>query len=179
MIASGDIDLLSFTGGPAAGLALKNASGLVRCLMELGGNDPLIVMPDADLDRAAQTAIGHRFEIAGQSCAAVKRLYLHEEIRDAMIARIAALIEDVRTGDPADEATVMGTLIDEPAAARVERRVQARRRAGGEGRRWWQAPWNHVRADPSRRCSGRGRAGAQRDFPDRCSRCAASAIPNR
>ncbi|WP_326874868.1 aldehyde dehydrogenase family protein [Bosea sp. (in: a-proteobacteria)] len=124
MIASGDIDLLSFTGGPGAGLALKNASGLVRCLMELGGNDPLIVMPDADLDRAAQTAIAHRFEIAGQSCAAVKRLYLHEEIRGTMIERIAARIGDVRTGDPADEATVMGTLIDEPAAAEVERRVK-------------------------------------------------------
>lgn len=124
MIASGDIDLLSFTGGPAAGLALKNASGLVRCLMELGGNDPLIVMPDADLDRAAEVATGHRFEIAGQSCAAVKRLYLHDDIREAMIARIEARIAAVRTGDPADEATVMGTVIDEPAAAEVERRVR-------------------------------------------------------
>ncbi len=124
MIASGDIDLLSFTGGPAAGLALKNASGLLRCLMELGGNDPLIVMPDADLDRAAEVATGHRFEIAGQSCAAVKRLYLHDDIREAMIARIEARIAAVRTGDPADEATVMGTVIDEPAAAEVERRVR-------------------------------------------------------
>ncbi len=140
MIASGDIDLLSFTGGPAAGLALKNASGLVRCLMELGGNDPLIVMPDADLDRAAQTAIEHRFEIAGQSCAAVKRLYLHEAIRETMIERIEAGIGDVRTGDPADAATVMGTVIDEPAAAEVERRVKlavaqgARIVAGGRRR---------------------------------------------
>lgn len=124
MIASGDIDLLSFTGGPAAGLALKNASGLVRCLMELGGNDPLIVMPDADLDRAAEVATGHRFEIAGQSCAAVKRLYLHDDIRETMIARIEARIATVRTGDPADDATVMGTVIDEPAAAEVERRVK-------------------------------------------------------
>ena len=66
-LARAPIDLLSFTGGPAAGLALKNASGLVRCLMELGGNDPLFVLPDADLDRAVATTIGHRFEIAGQS----------------------------------------------------------------------------------------------------------------
>lgn len=124
MIASGDIDLLSFTGGPTAGLALKNASGLVRCLMELGGNDPLIVMPDADLDRAAEVAIAHRFEIAGQSCAAVKRLYLHDAIRETMIERIAARVAKVATGDPADAATVMGTVIDEPAAAEVERRVK-------------------------------------------------------
>jgi acyl-CoA reductase-like NAD-dependent aldehyde dehydrogenase len=124
-LAGGNIDILSFTGGPAAGLALKNASGLVRCLMELGGNDPLIVMPDADLDRAADTAVGHRFEIAGQSCAAVKKLYLHEEIRDAMVERLALRIASVRTADPADPATVMGPVIDEPAAAEVERRIKA------------------------------------------------------
>ncbi|MGO4669295.1 aldehyde dehydrogenase family protein [Bosea sp. 2RAB26] len=123
-IAGGDIDILSFTGGPAAGLALKNASGLVRCLMELGGNDPLIVMPDADLDRAADVAIGHRFEIAGQSCAAVKRLFLHDSIRETMLERIVARIEAVRTGDPADADTVMGTVIDEQAAMEVERRVR-------------------------------------------------------
>ncbi|NCO17474.1 MAG: aldehyde dehydrogenase family protein, partial [Alphaproteobacteria bacterium] len=70
-LARAPIDLLSFTGGRHAGLALKRASGLVRCLMELGGNDPLIVLADADLDAAAATAIAQRFEIAGQSCAAV------------------------------------------------------------------------------------------------------------
>lgn len=146
MIASGDIDLLSFTGGPAAGLALKNASGLVRCLMELGGNDPLIVMPDADLDRAAEVAITHRFEIAGQSCAAVKRLYLHDAIRETMIERIAAKVAQVSTGDPADASTVMGTVIDEPAAAEVERRVKlavadgARIVAGGSRRGTLFAP---------------------------------------
>lgn len=124
-IAGGDIDILSFTGGPAAGLALKNASGLVRCLMELGGNDPLIVMPDADLDRAADTAIGHRFEIAGQSCAAVKKLYLHDDIRHQMIERLSSRIANVRTADPADASTTMGPVIDEAAAAEVERRIKA------------------------------------------------------
>lgn len=124
-LAGGNIDILSFTGSPTAGLALKNASGLVRCLMELGGNDPLIVMPDADLDRAADTAVGHRFEIAGQSCAAVKKLYLHEEIRAAMLERLASRIASVRTADPADPETVMGPVIDEPAAAEVERRIKA------------------------------------------------------
>lgn len=123
-LARADIDILSFTGGHTAGLALKNASGLVRCLMELGGNDPLIIMPDADLDRAAEVAITHRFEIAGQSCAAVKRLFLHDDIRAPMLERIVAKIETIRTGDPADAATVMGTVIDDPAAAEVERRVK-------------------------------------------------------
>ena len=131
VLASGDIDILSFTGGPQAGLALKNASGLVRCLMELGGNDPLIVLPDADLDRAADTAIAHRFEIAGQSCAAVKKLYLHDDIHDAMIERLTARIAEVVTGDPADAATVMGPVIDEAAAAEVERRMRKAAADGG------------------------------------------------
>lgn len=137
-LASGDIDLLSFTGGTSAGLALKNASGLVRCLMELGGNDPLIVMPDADLDRAAQTAVAHRMEIAGQSCAAAKRLYLHRAIHDEMMDRLSGLVSGIRTGDPADVATEMGPVIDAAAAAEVERRVGeaiaqgARRVVGGQ-----------------------------------------------
>lgn len=124
-LAKSPIDLLSFTGGPAAGLALKNASGLVRCLMELGGNDPLFVLPDADLDKAVATAIGHRFEIAGQSCAAVKKLYLHADIEGRFIERLVPAVEAVRFGDPLDEATAMGPVIDEAAAEAVEARIAA------------------------------------------------------
>jgi acyl-CoA reductase-like NAD-dependent aldehyde dehydrogenase len=124
-VASADIDILSFTGGPAAALALRNASRLVRCLMELGGNDPLIVMPDADIGKAVSTAIGHRFEIAGQSCAAVKKLYLHRDVHAEMMERLEAAVAAVRTGDPSSPDTEMGPVIDEPAAIEVERRVRA------------------------------------------------------
>lgn len=122
-LARAPIDLLSFTGGPVGGLALKNASGLVRCLMELGGNDPLFVMPDADLDRAVATVLGHRFEIAGQSCAAVKKLYLHEDVADAFLDRLLPAVAAHRFGDPAEEATDMGPVIDLAAAEEVERRI--------------------------------------------------------
>jgi acyl-CoA reductase-like NAD-dependent aldehyde dehydrogenase len=124
-LARAPIDLLSFTGGPVGGLALKNASGLVRCLMELGGNDPLFVMPDGDLDRAVATTIGHRFEIAGQSCAAVKKLYLHEDIADAFVERLLPAVAAHRVGNPALEETDMGPVIDRPAAEEVERRIAA------------------------------------------------------
>ena len=124
-LARAPIDLLSFTGGPAAGLALKNASGLVRCLMELGGNDPLFVLHDADLDRAAATAVAHRFEIAGQSCAAVKKLYLHRDIEAEFTERLLSAVAAVRTGDPERDDTDMGPVIDEDAALVVERRMQA------------------------------------------------------
>lgn len=124
-LARAPIDLLSFTGGPIAGLALKNASGLIRCLMELGGNDPLFVMPDGDLDAAVATAIGHRFEIAGQSCAAVKKLYLHCDIVDAFLDRLLPEVAAVRSGDPLSADTAMGPVIDQAAAEMVERRVAA------------------------------------------------------
>lgn len=124
-LARSPIDLLSFTGGPAAGLALKNACGLIRCLMELGGNDPLFVLPDADLDKAVVTAIGHRFEIAGQSCAAVKKLYLHRDIEKTFTDKLLAAVEAVEFGDPSEESTDMGTVIDLAAARSVAERVAA------------------------------------------------------
>lgn len=122
-LARAPIDILSFTGGPKAGQALKSASGLIRCLMELGGNDPLIVMPDADLEKAVDTVVAQRFEIAGQSCAAVKRLYLHEDIRASVIERLLERVAAMRVGDPLDEATDMGSVIDEDAAEWVVGRI--------------------------------------------------------
>lgn len=124
-LVTSPIDLLSFTGGPTAGLALKNASGLVRCLMELGGNDPLFVLPDADLDKAVATAIGHRFEIAGQSCAAVKKLYLHKDIESIFIEKLLAAVDAVESGDPSREETDMGTVINLAAASTLVERVNA------------------------------------------------------
>lgn len=131
-LASSEIDLLSFTGGPQAGLALKQASGLVRTLMELGGNDPLFVLPDADLDKAVATAVSQRLEIAGQSCAAVKKLYLHEEIADAFIDRLLKAIAEVSVGDPRAITTDMGPVIDEAAAQNVCSRIEGALRVGAK-----------------------------------------------
>ncbi|CCQ72137.1 Lactaldehyde dehydrogenase [Magnetospira sp. QH-2] len=151
------IDLLSFTGGPAGGLALKQASGLVRCLMELGGNDPLFVLPDADLDAAAKTAVLQRFEIAGQSCAAVKKLYIHESVRKSFLDRLMPLVEATSLGDPAEPATHMGPVIDEAAAQEVMDRLEeathrgARILAGGTRTGTMVAPTVIDRLDPNTR----------------------------
>jgi len=131
-LAQSPIDLLSFTGGPEAGLALKRASGLIGTLMELGGNDPLIVLPDADIASAVATTVAQRFEIAGQSCAAVKKLYLHESIKKEFLDQLMPVVENLRIGDPRDDATQMGPVIDLPAAAEVERRIKQAADAGGQ-----------------------------------------------
>lgn len=122
-LATSPINLLSFTGGTAAGLALKQMTGMVRCLMELGGNDPLFVMPDGDLDSALEVALNQRLEIAGQSCAAVKRLFLHEDIVDIALDQLTARISEKVYGDPASETTDMGTVIDLNAAQDVKTRI--------------------------------------------------------
>ncbi len=129
-LASSPINLLSFTGGPQAGLALKRASGLIRPLMELGGNDPLLVLPDGDLQAAVKTTVSQRFEIAGQSCAAIKKLYLHEEIKSAFIDELLPVVQAMNVGDPADPATDMGPVVDVPAAKEVCRRVERACKAG-------------------------------------------------
>ncbi len=129
-LARAPIDLLSFTGGPVAGLALKRASGLVRCLMELGGNDPLFVLPDADLEAAAATAVGHRYEIAGQSCAAVKKLYVHEAVQARFTEVLLAKVSALRHGDPADPQTQMGPVIDLAGAEMVCERIAASQAMG-------------------------------------------------
>ena len=129
-LARAPVDLLSFTGGPAAGLALKRAAGLVRTLMELGGNDPLFVLPDADLDAAAATAVAHRTEIAGQSCAAVKKLYVHEAVAKPFTEILLAKVTALRLGDPASAGTDMGPVIDVAAAREIAGRVGEAVRAG-------------------------------------------------
>ncbi len=131
-LAQSPIDLLSFTGGPEAGLALKRASGLIRNLMELGGNDPLFVLPDANVASAVATTVAQRFEIAGQSCAAIKKLYLHESVKQEFLDRLLPAVENLRVGDPHDDATHMGPVIDLQAAREVERRIGRAVNEGGQ-----------------------------------------------
>jgi acyl-CoA reductase-like NAD-dependent aldehyde dehydrogenase len=93
-------------------------------LLEMGGNGPLVVMDDADLDAAAQAAQVGCFLGAGQSCSAAERLLVHEAVRDEFVARLAAEVErDVRLGDPFEEATTLGPLNNEPGAAKMDEHV--------------------------------------------------------
>ncbi len=174
-LAKAPIDLLSFTGGPSAGLALKQASGLVRCVMELGGNDPLFVLPDADLGAAAATAVAHRYEIAGQSCAAVKKLYVHDAVRAPFTEALLARVAQIRAGDPADPETHMGPVIDHPAAMEVHTRIEdavsrgARLLAGGWTGETRFEPVVLDRVDPQSRLLGDETFGpvlAMRHFDD-------------
>jgi acyl-CoA reductase-like NAD-dependent aldehyde dehydrogenase len=117
------VDLVTFTGGVAIGKAIASKVGYRRVVLELGGNDPIIVMDDADLDEASTLAVQGSYKNSGQRCTAVKRMLVHE----AVAARFTDLVVDKtkawRYGDPFDEKIEMGTVIDEAAAKLFEARV--------------------------------------------------------
>ena len=91
-------------------------------MLELGGNDPIIVMEDADLDEAATLAAAGSYKNSGQRCTAVKRMLVHERVADAFVERLVAKTQAWTYGDPADPSVDMGTVIDEAAARSFERR---------------------------------------------------------
>jgi aldehyde dehydrogenase (NAD+) len=94
-----------------------------RQVLELGGNDPIIVMEDADLDEAAALAAAGSYKNSGQRCTAVKRILVHQAVADAFVERLVARTRAWTHGDPSDPALDMGTVIDEAAATSFERRV--------------------------------------------------------
>ncbi|GAA3153292.1 aldehyde dehydrogenase family protein [Nonomuraea roseoviolacea] len=127
-----EVDMVTFTGSVRTGRAVAAAAAGRKLLLELGGNDPLIVLPDADLDLAARLAADGAFATAGQSCRGVKRVIAVGEIADPLVSRLAQAARDRRTGDPLDPATQVGPLISEEAAAEVERRLHDAVAAGAK-----------------------------------------------
>jgi aldehyde dehydrogenase (NAD+) len=119
-----DVELVSFTGGVAVGKEIARRAGYRRMVLELGGNDPLIVMDDADLDEAASLAATGSYRNSGQRCTAVKRILVHEAVADDFVERLVRRTLEWRYGDPTDESIEMGTVIDESAARLFEARVE-------------------------------------------------------
>jgi phosphonoacetaldehyde dehydrogenase len=123
MITSPDIDLITFTGSVPVGKYIAAKAGYRRVVLELGGNDPLIVMEDADLDKAAELAVAGATKNSGQRCTAVKRILVVERVADQFAELALAKAKKLKSGDPADPATDVGTVITEAAAKLFERRV--------------------------------------------------------
>ncbi len=123
LITNEHADLITFTGGVAIGKYIASKAGYKRMVLELGGNDPLIVMEDADIDEASSLAVAGSYKNSGQRCTAVKRLLVHEAVADAFVEQVVAKTRAWRYGDPSDKAMDMGTVIDEAAAKFFEARV--------------------------------------------------------
>jgi aldehyde dehydrogenase (NAD+) len=135
MLAHPGVEVVSFTGGVTAGRLIASRLGYRRAILELGGNDPLLVLRDADLDLAAELAVSGGTRNSGQRCTAVKRIIVDDAVAEALVDRIESRVAALRVGDPFDETTDVGTLIDQDAAELVEHRTRDAVRAGAERRR--------------------------------------------
>ena len=123
LITNPDVDLVTFTGGVAIGKAIAAKAGYRRIVLELGGNDPIIVMEDADLEEAASLAVQGSYKNSGQRCTAVKRMLVHEKVAADFTERVVEKTRRWRHGDPRAAGVEMGTVIDEAAARLFESRV--------------------------------------------------------
>ncbi|RJP76628.1 MAG: aldehyde dehydrogenase family protein [Candidatus Zixiibacteriota bacterium] len=134
------VKMVTFTGSPAVGWEMKSRCGRARLCLELGGNAAAVVEPDADLDHAAARCVVGGYSYAGQICISLQRLYLHESIADRFLEIYVPAVQALKAGDPLDEATQIGPMIDEGAARKTEEWVGRAVQAGarllcGGGRR--------------------------------------------
>ena len=116
---------INFTGGVAAGKAIAARAGYKKLLLELGGNDPLILMPDGDPAAAAATAIQQRFGTSGQRCTAAKRVFIHADIYEAFRDALLEQTQKLKVGDPGKNKTDVGPLVNSQAADQVMARIAA------------------------------------------------------
>ncbi|HEX5326607.1 MAG TPA: phosphonoacetaldehyde dehydrogenase [Acetobacteraceae bacterium] len=123
MITDPDADLVTFTGSVRVGKYIAERAGYRRVILELGGNDPLIVMADADLEKAAELAVQGATKNSGQRCTAVKRILVVDSVADAFAEAVLVRARRLKAGDPMDPATDVGTVISDRAAALFQQRV--------------------------------------------------------
>jgi len=132
IIADPRVAAVTLTGSVAAGRSVAAQAGAVgkKVVLELGGSDPFIVLPSADLDRAVPTAVQARIQNAGQSCIAGKRFIVHQEVAEEFTDRFVAAMSALTVGDPLEPATEVGPLINSAAVDGIEALVEDARLKG-------------------------------------------------
>ncbi|MEV4231471.1 NADP-dependent succinic semialdehyde dehydrogenase [Streptomyces bobili] len=141
LIGSGAVDEIlrderikaaTLTGSEPAGRAVASTAGemVKKTVLELGGSDPFVVMPSADVDRAAEVAVTARVQNNGQSCIAAKRFIVHSDVYDRFAERFTEGMKALKVGDPLEEETQVGPLASEQGRADLEELVDDARRGG-------------------------------------------------
>ncbi len=132
LVASDNIDKISFTGSVPTGLMISQRAGMKKVTLELGGNDPLIVLDDANVEAAVKGVINGAYLNAGQVCMGVKRIIVQEGIYEEFKQKLVEETLKIRMGNPMDKETQLGTLISQKAALQVEETVNNAVKAGAE-----------------------------------------------
>ena len=130
MITDERVELVSFTGSVEIGKIIANTAGYKKTCLELGGNSPLIILEDADMDKAVLLAAEGSFRNSGQRCTAVKRILVQESILDEFTEKFLEKAREYTCGDPEDPETRVGTVIDETAAIYLEEVVKQAEKDG-------------------------------------------------
>ncbi len=146
------VGMVSFTGSTAVGMRIRSLLGLRRATLELGGNAPVIVHEDADIEAAARGALAGSFGYAGQVCISVQRILVHEAVRERFEQAFIPLVAALKVGDPLDDASDIGPMLNEQKAidaeAAVRQALQDGSKALTEVRREGVLLWPVVLADP-------------------------------
>ena len=124
VVVNDGVDAIGFTGSPETGDHIAREAGAKPTLLELGGNGPVIVLDDADVDAAARVAAAGCYGNAGQICTASERILVHEDVHDAFVSTVLDYTKGVEIGDPTDESTDMGPLNNETVAEKMDRHVR-------------------------------------------------------
>jgi len=132
MVSDDRFKLLTFTGSPSVGWRMKERAGKKKVVLELGGNAGVIVDKTADLDWAVRRCLVGAFTYAGQVCISVQRMFIHEEIWDAFMAKFVEGARGLKLGDPLDSETDLGPMVDQNAASRTQRWVDEALADGGK-----------------------------------------------
>ena len=164
LLTSADVDLVTFTGGVSIGKYIAAKAVYKRQVLELGGNDPLIVLEDADIEEAAALAASGSYKNSGQRCTAVKRMLVQESVADRFVELLVEKTRAVKYGDPFDPAMDMGTVIDEASARRFEAVVNEAVAGGAKLADRQYSPRRAVLADRARPGHAGHDGGAARDL---------------
>ena len=132
LVTSQDVNKISFTGSVTTGLMISQKAGMKKVTLELGGNDPMVVLKDADIDKAVTGVINGAFLNAGQVCMGVKRIIVEEDIADEFSQRLVDKTKKLVMGNPLNSETTLGTLINEKAAMQIEQTVNNAVNAGAK-----------------------------------------------
>ena len=151
LIADPRIAAVTITGSERAGMSVASAAGhaLKKSVLELGGSDPFVVLPSADLEACVRTAVNARVQNNGQSCIAAKRFIVVDEVHDEFLERFTAAMDALVVGDPFDPGTDIGPIVTEAQRTELIGQVDEARRQGAtvhagaplpSGDGWWLAP---------------------------------------
>ena len=150
------VRMITFTGSSEVGWGIRARANKKKVSLELGNSTPLIVLADADLDKAAAAIAAHGYSFAGQSCISIQRVYVEDSVHDALMEKLMPKVEALKVGDPMDADTQVGPVIDHENRDRIKewvddavagrrqarhRRRDRRRRGAPPGACWTMSRW--------------------------------------